>query len=494
MKSANLSSELIMKVLSQNLLKVREKTIPETLYSLTYGVNSLMMGTFANTVNLVSDLSIIFFIITTLVIIDPVIAVSTALMFFSISILINKIVNKRARFLGEADSQLQIESNSKITEVLTSYRDLFVQNRLFFYSSEIKNLRIKLAKYQAEFTFMPNISKYTIESTVILGALVIAAIQFKIRDAPNALSILSIFLVATSRLAPASLRVQQGLMQISNSFGSASTTLRLIQSINSENNLKIVESFEDFVYEDFVSNISISRITLTYPGNLKPAIESVSMDISAGDFVAIVGPSGAGKTTLVDVLLGVLEPNEGSIKISNLSPRESINKWPGSISYVPQDINIFNGTIRTNVALGYPRDTASDEMVWAAINFAELGDAVKELPHGLDTEIGERGIKLSGGQRQRLGIARALFSKPQLLVLDEATSSLDSETELRISKAIQNLKGKVTVVVIAHRLSTVRKADHVYYLEGGKIKASGSFEEVREKSPDFDKQAKLLGL
>jgi ABC-type multidrug transport system fused ATPase/permease subunit len=218
------------------------------------------------------------------------------------------------------------------------------------------------------------------------------------------------------------------------------------------------------------------------------------MNISAGKFVAIVGSSGAGKTTLIDTLLGVLEPNTGLIKISELSPKESITKWPGAISYVPQDINIFDGTIRTNVALGYPKELATDEMVWEAVNFAELGDVVNELPNGIDTEIGERGIKLSGGQRQRLGIARALFSKPQLLVLDEATSSLDSETELRISKAIQNLKGKVTVVIIAHRLSTVRKADHVYYLEDGKIKAFGSFEEVRKISPEFDKQAKLLGL
>ena len=169
-------------------------------------------------------------------------------------------------------------------------------------------------------------------------------------------------------------------------------------------------------------------------------------------------------------------------------------KWPGAISYVPQDINIFDGTVRTNVSLGYSKDLASDEMVWEAVNFAELGDVVKKLPNGLDTEIGERGIKLSGGQRQRLGIARALFSKPQLLVLDEATSSLDSETEQRISKAIQNLQGKVTVVIIAHRLSTVREADHVYYLEDGKIKASGSFEVVRKMSPGFDQQAKLLGL
>jgi ABC-type multidrug transport system fused ATPase/permease subunit len=378
--------------------------------------------------------------------------------------------------------------------VLTSYRELFVQNRLFYYSSEIRNLRIRLAKYQAEFTFMPNISKYIIESTVILGALIIAAIQFKIKDAAGAFATLSVFLVAATRLAPALLRVQQGLMQVHNSFGASLATLSLIKSINSGPSIQLSKDLQNFEYTGFVPNILISNVSLTYPDNLDPTINNISVSISSGDFVAIVGPSGAGKTTLIDTLLGVLEPNAGFIQISKLSPRQSITKWPGAISYVPQDINIFNGTIRTNVSLGYPKELASDEMVWEAVNFAELGDVVRELPNGLDTEIGERGIKLSGGQRQRLGIARALFSKPQLLVLDEATSSLDSETELKISKAIQNLKGKVTVVIIAHRLSTVRTADNVYYLEDGKIKASGSFEEVRKMSPEFDQQAKLLGL
>ena len=493
-KSAVLSADLIMKVLSQNLLKVREKPAQETLYSVTHGVNSLMMGTFANAANLASDFSILIFIITALVIVDPIIAISTALMFFFISILINRIVNARAQFLGKADAELQVESNSKITEVLTSYRELFVQNRLFYYSNEIRNLRLKLAKYQAEFTFMPNISKYIVETTVIVGALIVAGIQFSLKDAANAFATLSIFLVAATRLAPALLRVQQGTLLIRNSFGAAFSTINLIQTLNSVPSMQISESRQDFNYQDFNGDISIASVSLTYPGKQNPAISNITMNISAGEFVAVVGSSGAGKTTLIDTLLGVLEPNTGLIKISGLSPKQSITKWPGAISYVPQDINIFDGTVRTNVSLGYPKELASDEMVWEAVNFAELGDVVKELPNGLDTEIGERGVKLSGGQRQRLGIARALFSKPQLLVLDEATSSLDSETELKISKAIQNLKGKVTVVIIAHRLSTVRKADNVYYLEDGKIKASGSFEEVRKISPEFDQQAKLLGL
>ena len=169
-------------------------------------------------------------------------------------------------------------------------------------------------------------------------------------------------------------------------------------------------------------------------------------------------------------------------------------KWPGAVSYVPQDVVIAGGTIRENVALGYPSEAATDELVMSALRIAHLDNFVAELPQGIDTQVGERGAKISGGQRQRLGIARAMFTRPHLLVLDEATSSLDSETEANISDAIHALRGSTTVVMIAHRLSTVRNADIVVYLSEGTVKAIGNFDEVRMVVPDFDRQAKLMGL
>jgi ATP-binding cassette, subfamily B, bacterial PglK len=240
--------------------------------------------------------------------------------------------------------------------------------------------------------------------------------------------------------------------------------------------------------------VKIRNLTLRYPGKLTPALTNVNLEFSHGESIAIVGPSGAGKTSLVDVLLGVLEPQEGSVEISGFAPIETIINWPGAISYVPQDVAISKGTIRENIALGYPIDVATDELVDSAIRIAHLVEFVSSLPDGIDTQVGERGAKISGGQRQRLGIARAMFTKPSLLVLDEATSALDGETEANISEAIQGLRGSVTVVMIAHRLSTVRSADLVVYMESGKIVATGTFEEVRTQVPDFDNQAKLMGL
>ena len=213
-----------------------------------------------------------------------------------------------------------------------------------------------------------------------------------------------------------------------------------------------------------------------------------------GTAYIITGESGAGKTTLVDALLGVLEPDLGKISISGYKPLEAIAKWPGAISYLPQDILISNGTIRENVTLGYPSEIVSDELVWNALKLAKLDVFVSGLPKGLHTYVGDRGTQISGGQRQRLGIARAMLTMPKLLVLDEATSALDGETELGITEAISDLHGKVSIIMIAHRLSTIRNADVVYYMDKGLVITKGSFDEVRKLVPDFDHQAELMGL
>jgi ABC-type multidrug transport system fused ATPase/permease subunit len=193
-------------------------------------------------------------------------------------------------------------------------------------------------------------------------------------------------------------------------------------------------------------------------------------------------------------MMGVLEPSSGEIMISGMTPNEAINKWPGSIGYVPQDVSIFTGSVKSNVSLGFSEEEVRSEQVRKALGSAMLLEFIQGLEDGLDNSVGEGGTSLSGGQRQRLGIARAMFTDPKLLVLDEATSALDGETELEVSKAIRRLRGNTTIIMIAHRLSTVRDADMVVYMESGKVVSTGTFEEVRSQVPDFDKQASLMGL
>jgi ABC-type multidrug transport system fused ATPase/permease subunit len=223
------------------------------------------------------------------------------------------------------------------------------------------------------------------------------------------------------------------------------------------------------------------------------SIRDVNLDIKPGESIAIVGKTGSGKSTLADLILGVLVPSSGSVRISGLDPNVVFKKWPGKIGYVPQTITFFNGTVRENVALGFEKSEVDDIQVRWCLRQVLL-ETFFDQREGLDTVIGERGIFLSGGQRQRLGIARALYNKPDIIILDEATSALDAETELTISKTIRELSGKKTLLVIAHRLATVQQLDRIAYMKDGQIESVGTFVEVRSKVPDFESQLRISGL
>jgi ABC-type multidrug transport system fused ATPase/permease subunit len=493
-RGAKMSANLISRLLSQPMLTVQARTTQETLYAVTNGVSLITLQILATGIVMVADLSLLLVMTLGIFLVDPFTAIGTFLLFTLIGYFLYRYMHLLAGYLGVKHSELSVVSNEKIVEVFGSYRESVVRNRRDYYAREIGKIRFALAEVEAEGSFMPYVSKYVIETAVVVGALLVGAAQFVLQDAAQAVATLAVFLAAGSRIAPAVLRLQQGFIQIRRSFGAAQPTFELIDSLGQTQIIENVDDDVDIFHEGFFSEIQLKNVTLTYPSKQLPAISNISFSVQPGKLVAVVGLSGAGKTTIIDVLLGVLTPDEGTVLISGLPPLLAVAKWPGAIAYVPQDVAISSGTIRENVALGFPEQQATDELVTSALKVAQLDQFVSDLPQGLDTQVGERGAKISGGQRQRLGIARAMFTRPHLLVLDEATSSLDGETEASISDAIHELRGSTTVVLIAHRLSTVRDADIVVYLADGKIKTIGTFNEVRREVPDFDRQAKLMGL
>jgi ABC-type bacteriocin/lantibiotic exporter with double-glycine peptidase domain len=389
---------------------------------------------------------------------------------------------------------LSIESNNKIFEVLNCYREIKVGNRLDFYLQSISNLRRKHSSYTGQLAYLPYVTKYVLESVVVLFALILCSYQFLTKDSIQAISTLVIFIAAGTRMAPAVLRMQQSVISIKTYLGVCKPTLELAKVLNGVKIYPGTQVIPSFTHHGFVPEIIMDKVDFSYGDQSTFRLNDINLKIDSGNFVAIVGPTGSGKSTFADLILGIQNKSRGQTLISGIESPEALKKWPGAVGYVPQDVFMASGSIRENVAIGFDPEFISDENIWEALDAAQLSTFVRTLPEELSSKIGEGGARLSGGQQQRIGIARALFTKPKILILDEATSSLDAETEEAISVAINKLQGQVTLIVIAHRLSTVKSADSVIYFENGRILAEGKFEDVRRNVPNFDKQAKLMGL
>jgi ABC-type multidrug transport system fused ATPase/permease subunit len=492
-KSALVSAALVNKFFTIPVSEINQRTAQASIFSLTDGVTRIMVGVVGAGLALISDLILLLILSLGLFLIDPITALLTSVIFVSLALLMYFRMHKKVATLGAQVGFLNIDSSQRIFEAITCYRELIVRNRRNFFAKKIGDLRLSLADKVATISYMTNLSKYLMEIAVVVGAILVATYQFSNYTAFRAIATITIFLAASTRIVPAILRVQQGILGMKTAVAEAGPTINLIRDLSArKTSLDSISSFTTS-HPNFVPELEIEGVTFSYR-SAKNVLNNVSLSASSGEFIAIVGNSGAGKTTLVDILLGALVPESGSVKISGLRPEMAFLRWPGAVAYVPQDSPTINGTIRENLILGYESLEVPENLLWESLRIAQLKDFVLSLQDKLESTVGDRGTSLSGGQRQRLGIARALVTNPALLILDEATSSLDGATELEVSESLRGLKGSTTLVVIAHRLSTVIEADRLYYLDNGQITAMGNFSELKRKEPKFREQARLMGL
>ena len=493
-RNAQISSSLVSKMLNRPVEKIFSKSIQHQIYNVTNGVEALVSGAITNLVVIASDLVLLLVILIGLMLVDPVTSIGTFFVFTGIGFLLYFLLHKRVEILNNKNAYASIYFRQKVSEGINSFRDLFIKGGREFYVNEIRKTKIKLAGYDAEIKFLPNISKYTVEISVILGIAVVAGIQFYLFDSNRAIAVISVFLAASTRIAPAIIRLQQNVIAVKSGLSAAKPTLELIEELNGVQELEKIETLITTNHKNFSPRVNLKNLEFTYADAINDTIQDISLEISEGKFIAFVGPSGGGKSTLVDLVLGLLAPSSGSITISGFTPVVAIKKWPGSIGYVPQDVFIENSTVKENICLGFNPELVSDDLVWQALNLADLSEFVKGLEGQLSYRISDAGKNLSGGQRQRLGIARALLTKPKIVIFDEATSALDAETENRVSESILKLTGECTVIFIAHRLSVVRSADMIYYIDKGRIVNQGSFDELRSINADFNNQANFMGI
>lgn len=492
--ATELSTKLIADTLQRPLIFLESESSQKRLFAITRGVDYLTLFVMAPAVVLLADASILLVFALGLLIVQPLMTLISAVIFGILGFIVYKKLHTRSGYLGSISAALNIEISEKISEAFDLYREIVVRNGRRYYINEVTLLRKKLALSTAEFNLIPYIGKYVIEATVIFVAVILTISQFFVNNAVSGITTLTVFLAASTRIAPALLRVQQGTIMIKGNLGMCLPTLELMDRLIETEKQDSPTEVETISKVEFSPTVLLKALDFSYDSKEKFSIKNLNLEIHSGEKIAIVGPSGSGKSTLVDLILGILKPDSGEILISGEVPIQSFSRWPGKTAYVPQKVGIIDGSILENLTFGFPLDTLSIEQIESAIAKSALAELISNHPQGLNAQVGERGSRLSAGQRQRLGIARALTTNPKLLILDEATSALDAITEEIISTSIKNLSQSTTVIMIAHRLSTVQAADRVIYFEGGSIISQGTFQEVRTQIPDFDKQAKLMGL
>lgn len=507
-RQAEVSARLAREFLSRPLLDVQRWTTSEAVYALGSGVGAAVVVVLGSTVTIAAEIFLFFIVGVSLLAYDLVLTLIALVLFAVIILTMNRVLTRWGARNAQIMTESSIQTLSAVSEALETYREATVLHRRDLYVARYEGIVGRYAVATANQSYIMEIPKYVLEATLYFAILVLALVQFVTKDIGAAAATVAVFLAAGSRVVPALLRLQGAYINIRNGSVTSQPTYyladflddqRLVEGeapreLTTATDAAAIRTRIAAGHGDFVPAIEVVSATITYTGASRPALDDATVSVSPGTSVALVGSTGAGKSTLTDVILGVLEPDEGSVTIGGLRPRDAIERWPGAISYVPQQVALVFGTVRENVALGLPADSIDDDLVWEALERARIARFLRESREGLDTMIGERGVRLSGGQRQRLGIARALYTRPLLLVLDEATSALDAETEQAIVSTLNDLEGEVTTVTVAHRLATVRRADQLLYLRHGKIECRGTFDEVRAQVPDFDRQASLLGL
>jgi len=496
--ASSTSRSLLSKLVSNPWEFLKQLDSQKILFSLTTGVYALVIGALGSTVQIVTEIALILIMIIALIVVDPLITISAFSFFALIMLIQNKVLNKKSQVISFKHSKSTIDTNNQILNIFRFYRELYVRNAVAKTVDKVGSNLDSTMQLNAKMKFLPNISRYVMESSLVFGALLLAATQFILEDAITAITTLTIFLAASSRIAPSLIRLQNALLGLSSAVGGSRQVLEIIGSMFSADNSSsaIVElglTNESSEFKSDPAEIEFRNVSFNFSDEKdKFLFLELNFRINQGKFVAIVGPSGSGKTTLVDLMLGLYSPVQGQILIQGMSPRQAIAENPKLFGYVPQEARLLNSSILDNLNLGLSSGTSTGNKIGKLLERLNLSSLSRgDGPIG-DTLVGENGVLLSGGQRQRLILARALTSEPMILVLDEATSALDYETEKIVIELLQSLKGKATIVAIAHRISTIMHADEILYVNNGKIEVSKSLNELKTKVPGIEEEAKLI--
>ena len=420
---------------------------------------------------------------------DPKVAITGLSVFAIAYFFLFRVVRMRLYRNGLTLSEVNEKRFRLMNEGFGGIKDILLLGRDSNLINNFYETGLKFAYSNGNNATLSQVPRYFME-LVAFGSMILLILYLLVNHSGN----LGIILPILSVYALASIKLLPSLQQIYTSFAIIRANIAAFESIKDD----LIDSVPtkktpmatNTNHLSPKKNISLENVSFQYPGKLDLAISNVNISIEANSLVGIVGPSGSGKSTLIDILLGLIKPNQGQLKIDNIIVNnENRRSWQNTIGFVAQSIFLSEGTIAENVAFGVPDDQINLNQVEQALKLAHLTELVRDLEDGIHTKVGERGVKLSGGQRQRIGIARALYHRAEVLIFDEATSSLDGITEKMIMEAIHDFSGKKTIILIAHRLKTIEKCDNIFFIDEGRIDDQGTYQELIERNEHFKKMA-----
>ena len=466
-RQANLSARLLEKILDYPYLYHTRKNLAELQRIIVTDVEQ-MFALISNVMLMLTDLFMSLFIVIFLAIVSPVMTACVVVMAAICVLLYLKAFRRKIRVAGERVRDAHIGMNKAVNQAVGGIKEVKIARREGHFHRAFVKCSDVFVKYFTRNQVLAALPKLVIESVCFGGAfIIIGTLIVGGADIASLVPQLSVFVLAAFRLLPAVSRLVGYLNSVIYYRTSVDSVYK---SLYEEDDVAAIKQhLPETELPAAVRDIIVSNVTFQYPNTHSPVLKDTSLVIPDKKSTAFIGPSGAGKTTLADIILGVLTPESGGVFHAGKSIHHSFDEWSRCVGYIPQQIYMLDESILENVAFGIDRADIDVAQVWSALEQAQLADFARSLPEGLETVVGDRGIRLSGGQRQRIGIARALYNNPSILVLDEATSSLDTETEKAVMEAIEKFQGDKTMIIIAHRLSTIGHCDIVYRVEDGDV-------------------------
>lgn len=481
LQKEKLIKQLISAYLSAPYSLFLKKNTSQVIHNIRNQTATFSDAILSTLLNLVSNAITVLVLTILLYLTAPIAMISLALVSASL-IVIFLLAKNKMRLLGRELFESSEGIIRGVNHSLGGIKEVKVLGCGEYFEKETTKEARRLADASFKFYSLKLAPRFIIETLLVISVIGIVSTNLIFQpDSKAIFSQLAVFGVASTRLIPATANLFSGIAVLQNSsyaLEKLSLDLKELQE-NPDKELSLSNTKNHSIsFSSPLSEINITKLSYRYPGTDKKVLDDISFTIKKGESVAIIGKSGSGKSTLVNTILGLLKPQSGDILVDGKSVYSNIRDWQNLIGYIPQTIFLIDDTIEKNIAFGIPDELIDQQKLSDAITQAHLSDYVQELPEGVNTRVGERGVMLSGGQRQRIGIARALYHDREILVLDEATSALDTDTERKVAQAIKSLKGSRTMITIAHRLSTIEDCDRVYLIDKGTIIKSGSYAEV----------------